>query len=112
MLKGFLTGSLALVILYAVSSEGGAEKIGIANTKFQIGMQRFFSPDVPLVRDREYMKTGYIFRNPSKFNYFDNPGTDPAYKRSQGNKKGASAESGSGNFVPATGNTSASIQLL
>lgn len=46
MLRGFLTGTLTLIVLYVVTQTPAADKLGLASTTFSQGLKRFLSPQV------------------------------------------------------------------
>ncbi len=51
MLKGFVTGSLALIVLYVVVQPGPSQKLGIAGNVVVELLKRGFSPDVAGIPD-------------------------------------------------------------
>ena len=44
--RGFLVGSLALIVTYVVVQKGTSDKLGSASSAFQQGLKRLFSPQV------------------------------------------------------------------
>lgn len=44
--RGFLAGTLALIVIYVVVQPGASSKAGAASNAFQEGFKRFFSPQV------------------------------------------------------------------
>lgn len=44
--RGFLAGTLALIVTYVVVQRGTSDKLGAASNAFQEGLKRLFSPQV------------------------------------------------------------------
>jgi hypothetical protein len=44
--RGFLAGTLALIVTYVVVQKGASDKLGSASSAFQQGLKRLFSPQV------------------------------------------------------------------
>lgn len=94
MIKGFITGSLALIVLYVVVQPGPSQKLGLASNTLVASMRRLFEPDVAGIGDHSGFTTSITPINPStsgggavpKFTSLDNPygttginGTNPQW---------------------------------